>query len=261
MSSGKIIFITGASSGIGYATALEFAKIGAHVVGTARRLDRLEQLKSQINDLPAGHGDFLPISADVQNADEVKSAIDQAIAHFGRIDVLIANAGVGHRGSLAEASWDEVQTLLRTNIDGVLHSVRAVVPIMKAQGGGHIMLISSVVYNMTAPYTSIYAASKAFVSSMAKSLRLELERDNIHVSDMLVGRTESEFNDKRMGAGGRNSVGRFPIMTTEKVAKGIVRASAQKRRAVAFRLFDRLILMGNLLVPTLIGRRAMRHYK
>jgi short-subunit dehydrogenase len=259
--SGKVVFITGASSGIGYATALEFAKSGFHVVGTARRLDRLEQLKAQIHALPAGHGDFLPIQADVQLVDDVNRAITEAIAKFGQIDILVANAGVGHRGALADANWDEVQTLLHTNIDGVLHSLRAVIPIMKNQGGGHIILISSVVYNMTAPYTAIYAASKAFVSSLAKSLRLELEADNIHVTDMLVGRTESEFNDKRMGAGGRNSVGRFPIMSTEKVAKGIVRASSQKRKAVAFRMLDRFILLGNLLVPTLIGRRAMRHYK
>jgi len=259
--SDKVVFITGASSGIGYATALEFAKSGFHVVGTARRLDRLEQLKSQIHALPSGHGDFLPIQADVQNANAVQNAITEAISHFGQINILVANAGVGHRGALADASWDEVQTLLRTNIDGVLHSVRAIIPIMKKQGGGHIILISSVVYNMTAPYTTIYAASKAFVSSLAKSLRLELESDNIHITDMLVGRTESEFNDKRMGAGGRNSVGRFPIMPTEKVAKGIVSASSQKRKAVAFRMLDRLILLGNLLVPTIIGRRAMRHYK
>ncbi len=259
--SDKVVFITGASSGIGYATALEFSKSGFHVVGTARRLDRLEQLKSQIHALPSGHGDFLPIQADVQNADDIHRAITEAVSHFGQINILVANAGVGHRGALADASWDEVQTLLRTNIDGVLHSVRAVVPTMKKQGGGHIILISSVVYNMTAPYTAIYAASKAFVSSLAKSLRLELESDNIHVTDMLVGRTESEFNDKRMGAGGRNSVGRFPIMPTEKVAKGIVRASSQRRKAVAFRMLDRFILLGNLLVPTIIGRRAMRHYK
>lgn len=257
----KVVFITGASSGIGYATALEFAKSGFHVVGTARRLDRLEQLKTQIHALPIGHGDFLPIQADVQLADDLNRAVAQAISQFGKIDILVANAGVGHRGALADANWDEIQTLLRTNIDGVLHSVRAIIPIMKHHGGGHIILISSVVYNMTAPYTTIYAASKAFVSSLAKSLRLELESDQIHVTDMLVGRTESEFNDKRMGAGGRNSVGRFPIMPAEQVAKGIVRASSQKRKTVAFRMLDRFILLGNLLIPTLIGRRAMRHYK
>lgn len=261
MTDKKVAFITGASSGIGYQTALEFAKTGVHVVGTARRLDRLQQLHTQINSLPDGHGEFLPIQADVQHADDVNIAVEQAIAHFGQIDILVANAGVGHRGALADAVWDDIQTVLRTNIDGVLHSVRAVVPMMRKQGGGHIILISSVVYNMTAPYTSIYAASKAFVSSLAKSLRLELEADQIHVTDMLVGRTESEFNNKRMGTGGRNSVGRFPVMPTEKVAKGIVWASSHKRKAVALRPFDRLILLGNMLVPTLIGRRAMRHYK
>lgn len=258
----RVVFITGASSGIGYATALEFAKTGVHVAGTARRIDRLNQLQTEINALPAGHGDFLPIQADVQSAEDMVRAIEQATSHFGQIDVLIANAGVGHRGAIADATWADVETLLRTNIDGVLHSVRAVIPVMRKQGGGHIILISSVVYNMITPYTAIYSASKAFVSSFAKSLRLELEAHNIHVSDMLVGRTESEFNEKRLGSTGRaEKAGKIPIMPTEKVAQGIVKASYQKRKAVAFRLFDRLLLIGNILVPTLIGRRAMRHYQ
>jgi NADP-dependent 3-hydroxy acid dehydrogenase YdfG len=169
MTDKKVVFITGASSGIGYAASLEFARRGYHVAGTARRTDKLEALQAEINKLPGmEHGDFLPLKADVRDQAELHAAVQQTVTHFGRLDVLVANAGVGHRGSLVESNWEDLEILLRTNIDGVLHSVRAAVPVMKE--GGQIVMVSSIVYNMTTPYTAVYAASKAFVSSIAKSL-------------------------------------------------------------------------------------------
>jgi 3-hydroxy acid dehydrogenase / malonic semialdehyde reductase len=259
----QVVFITGASSGIGYATALAFARRGYDVAGTARRADKLNDLQTEINGLPGRHGDFLPIAADVRDREAVQSAIGQTVSHFGRLDIVVANAGVGHRGAVADAEWDDLETLLRTNIDGVLHTIRAAVPVMRlGRHGGHIVIISSVVHNMTSPYAAAYAASKAFVSSLAKSLRLELEGENISVTDMWIGRTESEFNQKRLGAAGYSSAGgRLPVMTAERVAEGIVEAVEKRRKGVALRLFDRLILLANTLVPELVGRRALKQYK
>lgn len=259
----KVIFITGASSGIGYATALAFAKRGCDVAGTARRIEKLYELQAAVNALPAGHGDFLPILADVRDQDAVQSAVGQTVEHFGRLDVLIANAGLGHRGEIVEAEWTDLETLLRTNIDGVLHSIRAAVPVMRLdKDGGHIVIVSSIVYNMTSPYAALYAASKAFVSSLAKSLRLELEADNITVSDMRVGRTESEFSQRRLGEPGYSSAaGRLPVMTAERVAEGIVDAVEKQRKTVALRSLDRLIMLANTLIPEFVGRRAMKQYK
>lgn len=254
----KVVFITGASSGIGRATALALSHEGYAVVGTARRKERLEELASEIN--TAETDQFLPLACDVRDRASVQAAVDAAITHFGRIDVLIANAGIGHRGSLIDANWDDLETLMRTNMDGVLHSIRAAVPHIRQQNAGHIVLISSVTYNMTAPYAAIYAASKAFVSSLGRSLRMELEHDNIHITDMLVGRTQSEFDRKRLGQGGRSSAG-LRVMAAEDVATAIVNVLHKPRRAVAIRWIDRLILLGNALVPDLIGRRSMRHYK
>ena len=256
----RVALITGASSGIGRTTALLFARQGTHVVGVARRVERLADLETQINALPAPHGDFLSISGDVTQAESMQAAVEQAVAHFGRLDVLVANAGIGHRGAVADAAWDDLETLLRTNIDGVLHSIRAAVPAMRQSGGGHIITISSVTYNLVSPYAATYAASKAFVSSITHSLRLELEDDNIRMTDILVGRTNTEFDEKRLGMGSRAG-SNLPTMQPEKVAEAIVKAVQHPKRSVTLRLFDRLIIWGNILVPDVLGRLAKRQYE
>jgi NADP-dependent 3-hydroxy acid dehydrogenase YdfG len=259
----RVVFITGASSGIGYATALAFARQGWNVIATARRPDRLLQLEQAVDALSTPHGALLPVAADVQNWDDVNDAVREGVVRFGRLDALVANAGIGQRGSVVDSQWSDIETLLRTNIDGVLHSVRAAVPEMRKVGKGHVVIISSVVYNMTTPYTAAYAASKAFVSSIASALRFELEADHIGVTDLLVGRTESEFNERRLGQAGygAQASGRLPRMRAEQVAAAVVRACDGKGGRYALRLFDRLIVLGNMLVPSLIGRMAMRQYK
>jgi short-subunit dehydrogenase len=258
----RVAFITGASSGIGYATALEFARQGVHVAATARRAERLKELEQAAHGLPEPHGEILTLTADVRDATAMQSAVDLAVKRFGRLDILVANAGVGQRGSVVDSEWEHLETLLRTNIDGVLHSIRAAVPAMRQSGGGHIIIISSVVASMITPYTAAYSASKAFVSSIARSLRLELEPDHIWVTEMLVGRTESEFNEKRLGVKGYAArAPRIPVMPAEKVAKAIVKATTQRKKTVILRPFDRLILWANLLVPQIVGRRALRQYK
>jgi short-subunit dehydrogenase len=261
MTNRRVVFITGASSGIGAASALAFARRGDHVAGTARRADRLDQLAAQVAALDGDHGDLLPVALDVRDAEAVHAAVQQTIERFGRLDVLVANAGVGHRGSVTDSDWDDIDALLRTNIDGVLHSMRAAVPHMR-QRGGHIVLLSSIVHNMTSPYAAVYAASKAFVTSLGRSLRLELESDNIRVSVMLIGRTESEFSEKRLGQSGYSEkASRLPRMTSEQVAEAIVHATEGKRHMIAIRWFDRIVMLANLLVPNFIGRRALRQYR
>src|SRR5258707_14287130 len=112
----KVALITGASSGIGYETALAFAREGTHVVATARRADRLAELEKVVNALPAGHGDILAVAADVSDAQAIQNAVQQAAQRFGRLEILEAHAGVGQRGSLAQADWKEPETVPRTYI-------------------------------------------------------------------------------------------------------------------------------------------------
>jgi short-subunit dehydrogenase len=256
----KVVLITGASSGIGYAAALAFAQGGWNVVATARRTNRLAELEQAVSDLPTPHGSILTLAADVQSAMDMQQAVRQGMAYFGRLDALVANAGLGQRGALAEAAWNDLDIVLRTNIDGVLHSIRAAVPAIRQSNGGQIVLISSVAGQVAMPYAATYGATKAFVSSLARSLRLELENDHIGVTDMLVGRTATEFNEKRRGEGKRTGGG-LPTMTAEQVGMAILRAVERRQKTVVLRPFDRLILWGNILVPGLIARLAKRQYK
>lgn len=251
MNQQPVAFITGVSSGVGYATTRRFLSEGIRVAGTARRQDRLEQLQ-QTSD------SFLPIIADVRDPDAMQTAVQHTLDHFGRLDNLIANAGLGHRGSIVDSNWQDVDTLLNTNINGVLHSIRAAVPVMP--DGGQIILISSIAAEMITPYAGLYAASKAFVSSMARALRLELEPRQIAVTDMLLGRVETEFNEKRLGQTGRG--GSFPpAMPVDRAANAIFRAYQKRQKRVVVRWVDRLMLWGNLIMPEFIGRKAMKQYK
>lgn len=254
----KVIFITGASSGIGRVTAIACAKAGFHVAGTARRAERLQSLQEEIQQLESGG--FLPITGDVTSAESMQSAVNKTVEHFGRLDVLVANAGLSQRGTLADAEWEHLETLLHTNIDGVLHSIRACVPEMRKVGGGHIITISSVAASLISPYAATYAATKAFVSSIANSIRIELESDNIKVSDFLVGRTETEFNESRLGEGARKKSS-LPSMSAEQVAESIVKVINKPQNTVILRLFDRLIILGNRLIPSIMGELAKRQYK
>lgn len=190
----------------------------------------------------------------------MQAAVEQTVAHFGKLNILVANAGIGHRGAIADADWSDLETLLRTNIDGVLHSIRAAVPAMRTQGSGHIVTVSSVVYNLVSPYAAGYAATKAFVSSLANSIRLELAPDHIRVTDVLVGRTNTEFNSKRLGQGKR-SASSLPTLSPEQVADAIVRAIESGQKTIVLRLFDRLIILGNKLIPGIMGELAKRQYK
>jgi short-subunit dehydrogenase len=260
MPNNRVALITGASSGIGYATALCFVRNGVHVVAIARRSDRLAHLEHAVKSTVDEHGEILTVFADVRNADEMQGVAERAVERFGRLDILVANAGVGQRGGIVDAKWIDLETVLHTNIDGVLHSIRAAVPAMRQAGGGHIILISSVMSNLPAPYAATYAASKAFVTNLAASLQLELESDHIRVTNILLGQTNTEFAEKRLGKPGRVAT-RLPTMTAEQVAQAIVRASYRKPNTVVLRWLDRLILLGNAITPWLMGRIARRLYR
>ncbi|MBN8593269.1 MAG: SDR family NAD(P)-dependent oxidoreductase [Anaerolineae bacterium] len=255
----KTLFITGASSGIGYATALAAARRGWNVIGTARRVERLAELEQAVAALPSPHGEVLALPADVTQAESLVEAVRRGVERFGRLDVVIANAGLGQRGALVDSNWADLEVVLRTNIDGLLHTIRASVSAIQ-KNGGQVVLISSVAGQIATPYTATYAATKAFVSSLARSLRLELEEQGIAVTDMLVGRTDTEFNEKRRGAGARTG-SNLPTMTSDQVAESICTAIEKRSQTVVLRPFDRLILLGNTLAPWLIARLAKKQYK
>lgn len=253
---GKVVLITGASSGIGYASALEFIRRGAQVGATARNADRLIELQAAARGLP---GAVSPIVADVRNADDMTRAVAETVAAYGRLDILIANAGLGQRGALVEAAWPDIDDVLRTNIDGVLHSVRAAVPELRRAGGGHIVMISSVVGSITTPFATTYAASKAAVNAFGRGLRTELRADHIWVTNMLIGQTHTEFARNRRGTSGQ--IANIPGMTPEKVALGVVRATERRNRWMTLRPFDTMLVALGMFAPAIMDRIVARSYK
>ncbi len=252
----RVALVTGATSGIGRATTLLLAALGHQVVGIGRNEERLQSLQDVSEDLM---GDVLPLVGDVTDGAAIQRCVAQTLAHFGRLDVLVANAGVGHRGLLLDSNWDDVETVLRTNIDGMLHSVRASVPAMQASGGGHIVMISSVVGPVPAPGASIYSASKAAVDSLAQALRMELRADNIWVTNLLVGQTATEFAQRRLGTSGKVA-SKFPTMQPERVAAQIVWAMDRRKRTIILRHIDRLIVVGGRFFPRIMDRVLFRIY-
>jgi short-subunit dehydrogenase len=254
----RTVLITGGSSGIGRAAALLFAALGDHVVVTARRMDRLIELQQQA-EAENLIGTILPLEADVTDAAAMQRVVALTLAQFNRLDVLVANAGLGHRGALTESNWDDIETVLRTNIDGVIHSVRAAVPAMRASGGGHIVMISSILGQVPAPFASIYSASKAATDALARSLRGELKADKIYVSVLHVGQTDTEFAQKRRGQPGRVAT-KWPTMTPEQVAGGIARALESKPRTTALRWIDGVFIWAGRTFPALMDRLLARIY-
>src|SRR5262249_46835427 len=180
--------------------ALAIAQHGERVAATARRADRLEQLAAAAKSLP---GEVRTYTADVTRAEDTQRVVDDLMGHWGRLDVFIANAGLGQRGGIVESAWEDLEIVLRTNIDGVLHSVRAAVPAIRKSGGGHIITISSVAGIAITPYATVYAASKAALNAIARGLRTELKSDGIWVTNVIVGQTHTEFAEKRRGIPGR----------------------------------------------------------
>jgi NADP-dependent 3-hydroxy acid dehydrogenase YdfG len=180
----KVVLVTGASSGIGAATARHLAAAGHLVVAGARRVDRLAELGPSID----GH------ALDVTSLDSVQAFVDAAVDRHGRVDVLVNNAGVMPLSSLAELRVDEWNQMIDVNVRGVLHGIAAVLPRMRAQRSGHIVNVSSVSGHRVDPTAAVYSATKFAVRALSEGLRQE--NTDIRVTVVSPGFTESELTDR-----------------------------------------------------------------
>ncbi|MFG1383974.1 SDR family oxidoreductase [Xanthobacter versatilis] len=185
---GKVVVITGASGGLGAATARHLAAAGAKLVLGARRLDRLQALATEL-DLGAAAA----VETDVTDPAQVKRLVDGAVAAHGRIDVLLNNAGLMPQSLLERGRVDEWDRMIDVNIKGVLYGIAAALPHMKAQKGGHIINVSSVAGHKVRPGSSVYAATKAAVRMLSEGLRQEVKPFNIRTTIISPGAVESEL--------------------------------------------------------------------
>lgn len=191
---GKTIIVTGASSGIGEATAMKLANEGANVILSARRKDRLEKLKSKIDGLNAGKA--IVVEADVTKKDDWKNIVETAKKEFNSIYALINNAGLMPLSYVKNLHTDEWDTMVDVNVKGVMNGVAAVLPSMMDQKDGHIVNISSSAGRKIYPGGAVYCATKAAVKMFSEGLRMELAPNyNINVTSIEPGAVETELTD------------------------------------------------------------------
>ena len=247
--------ITGASAGIGRATALRLARDGAAVVVSARRSDRLDTLVRDIDSL-GGRG--LAVVADVTREEDMDRLVRQTIERFDRVDVMICNAGFGVEGTLNDVAGEHMRRLLDVNYLGTFYAARAVLPVFRRQAAGHLLFVSSIVGKRGVPQMGAYAATKFAQVGLAECLRAELSGSNIHVSVVFPVSTDTEFHQVMQETCGIASRANGPRQTAEQVADAIARGIARPAPEIyPYRKARGLVLL-NAIAPAFCDRFVKR---
>lgn len=215
-----VVFITGATSGFGEAAARRYVAAGGKVIATGRRKDRLEKLQAEL-----GPENCHIIELDVQDRAAMEKAIAEIPAPFNAINIVLANAGLAlGLQPAAEANLDDWETMISTNISGLVYTVRLLLPGLIARGGGHVVTLGSVAGEYAYPGGSVYGATKAFVKQFALNLRSDLQGKNVRVTNIEPGLTETEFSLVRFkGDEGKAAApySRTKAMTADDIAESI----------------------------------------
>jgi NAD(P)-dependent dehydrogenase (short-subunit alcohol dehydrogenase family) len=230
----RVVWITGASSGLGWSLALELARQGADIAVSARRIDRLQSLVSQIEGLGRS---ALAIPCDVCEESAIREAVDKLIAYFGRLDVAIANAGFGVMGRIERLDAEAWRRQLETNVIGAALTARYALPHLR-NTRGRMVLVGSVAALLPGPGTGAYAASKAAVRSIGESLNVECAGSGVSVTTVHPGYVESEIgrvdNQGRFDASRKDTRPARLMWSAERAAQVMARAIARREREFVF---------------------------
>jgi short-subunit dehydrogenase len=216
---GSVAVITGASSGIGLAVAELLAREGVAVVLGARRVDRLEAAVSRIR-AAGGRAESVPM--DVTQGPDLVELVSRAQHAFGRLDIMICNAGFGYYGTVEEMDPEVMRRMMDVNFMGTFHGTRAALPVFRQQGHGHLIFVSSIAGKRGIPFMSGYSATKAAQAAFAESLRSEFAGTAIHVSAVFPVSTTTEFREAMERDFGHQVSGLGPKQTVDHVARAIV---------------------------------------
>lgn len=256
---GKPIAITGASSGIGAATALACARAGMPVALAARRVDRLEALAGQIN---REGGRAIAVPCDVARVEDCERLIAGTVEAFGSVYSVYANAGYGVEAAaldLPDAQW---RAIFETNFWGTLNTIRPAAAHMVRAGRGHVLICSSCLSRITLPFYSAYSATKAAQAHVGRAMRLELEPRGVYVSTVHPISTETEFSDSvRTETGRPRTIRHIPkrfSQTPEQVAAATVRCLRRPRAEVWTSTFTRLGMAVSQALPGIEDFFALR---
>ena len=256
---GKVVIVTGASSGIGEATAREFGRAGAKVVLAARRADRLEALAQEIQAMGT---EALPVPTDLSRLEHIQALIDRTLEEFGRIDVLVNNAGIGRLGWLEELDpVEDIEAQFDINVLGLVHTTRQVLPVMMEQRSGHIINMGSMAGLIATPSYAIYAASKHAVHGFSEALRREVKPWGIDVSILYPGGVKTEFGkDAGFERKTKATTPGFLLLTAEEVGRAIVGLARRPRPMLIIPWLWRLPALLNMLFPSIVDYTTIHRF-
>jgi short-subunit dehydrogenase len=228
--SGKIVVVTGASMGIGEAISQLFADHGASIVMLSRDASRVEAARARV-----GHPErTLAMACDVRHREDIDRALGLAMHHFQRIDVWINNAGHGLLDSVAQMDMAACHEMFETNFFGSVSAMQAVIPVMRQQGGGTIINISSVAGHIPIPFHAAYSATKFALNAIGKAARVELRADNIHVLTVCPGYVQTQFSKNVILGNEQKKVRPNSVrgITAERVARATLQGYLKQKREV-----------------------------
>ena len=254
----RVVLVTGASAGIGYQTALTFAREGCRVSVCARRGDRLAELAREIE---SAGGQCLAATLDVADRDAMVAMVDATVKRWGRLDIAVANAGYGLLARVEDIEKKEMERIWSVNFLGTLWTVQAALPAMKNRGEGHIVMVSSVVGRHAIPLSGAYCVTKFSQTALGQALRPELRKSNIGVTMVYPGFTDTEFGEKQLHPERRKRVLR-KAQSPADVARRIVSAVRRNRKEIypsfTGSLFARLGLWFPWLADEVVSRMVRR---
>jgi short-subunit dehydrogenase len=226
----KVAVVTGASMGIGEAIARIFADHGAHVVLLSRDAGRAELARERLGN----HDHTLAMSCDVRHREEIDRVVSLTVRHFGHIDIWVNNAGHGLIDSVSQMDMAACRDLFETNLFGTIAAMQAVIPLMKQQGSGTIINISSVAGHVPLPYSAAYSGSKFAMNAMGKATRIELRKRNINVLTVCPGYVRTDFSANAVRGSELKKVRPSTVrgITVERVARATLKGYQQKKREV-----------------------------
>ena len=252
----RVIAITGASAGIGRATALRLARDGADVAICARRRDRLDAVGAEIE--KAG-GRALPVVADVTSETDMQAFVEKTVERFGRLDVMMCNAGFGVYGAIDEITPDQMKKLMDINYFGTYYAARAALGVFRRQQRGHLIIVSSIAGKRGMPYMGAYSATKFAQIGMAECLRAEVYGSDIHVSVLCPISTPTEFIDvmtRETGGGPTGTPG--PKQPVEEVAEAVARAIEKPIPEIYPYFKARSLILLNAIAPGFTDKIVQR---